>query len=63
MLIITMLFCKVMNSLLLYMCKQTGEILFHNLESVLAIHKRMEGQCSVMEKRTDFGVSSGMETV
>lgn len=38
-------------------------ILLYYLESMPKIHKRMEGQCGIIEKSTDFEVSSGMNSI
>ena len=48
MFITTMPSCKVMNSPLLDMCKQNGKDPLPYLESILAIHKHVEGQCGIM---------------
>lgn len=62
MLITTMLSCEVMNSPL-DMFKQNWKDPLSYLESILAVHKHVEGQYSIMGKSTDFGVSPGMEHV
>lgn len=62
MLTTTLLSYKVMNSPL-DRFKQNCKNLLSYLESILAIHKHVEGQYSIWGKSTDFGVSSGMEHV